>query len=87
MNEFGAQIAVLPASVRLWMNWMLLIFLSSAFFVQSHSEARWALAAYLLSMPVGLVLFWRIRNIHSLGLPQLLVWSPLLVYLVCTASP
>lgn len=89
LGEFGAQIAELPANVRRWMNWMLAVFLSSAFFAPSHSEARWALAAYFVSIAVGLVLFSRNRSIHLSGLPQLLFWFPLLVYLLLafTAEP
>ena len=73
---------VLPTWVQVWMNWMMFIFVASIFFVWKHNGARWTLLSFLLSMPVGMLVFYLSNTVHLLGIVHLLLWTPLLVYLL-----
>jgi len=82
MEELDAAMkAGTSQAVQYWMNWMLLIFASSLFFVWKHKPARIVLAAFILTMPVGFVIWMMTKNVHLLGIAHLLIWLPLLVYL------
>lgn len=82
MNEMNAQMAVLPGWVQMWMNWMLFIFLASIIFVWKQKGARWALLSFIISMPVGMLVFYLSNTVHLLGIVHLLLWTPLLVYML-----
>jgi hypothetical protein len=81
IEAMNAQMASLPGWVNLWMNWMMLIFLASLFFVRRHRPARYALAALLLTVPIGLLVFKIHPNVHLLGVAHFVVWLPLLGYI------
>ncbi len=78
------QMAELPQWVQLWMRWLNIVFLLGLFFVANHIEARWSLAAYFLAFPVGLLAFYLVRDIRMTGLPHIVFWAPLLIYLIGT---
>lgn len=80
--QIDAQMAVLGTPVELWINWMMVIFISSILFVWKHKEARWALAALLVTFPTALLIFKLWGNVHLFALTHLLWWTPLLVYLI-----
>ncbi|MBZ0111439.1 MAG: hypothetical protein K8J08_03180 [Thermoanaerobaculia bacterium] len=82
IEAMNAQMAELPGWVSLWLNWLMFIFLVSVFFVRRHRAARYALAAILLTLPIGLLVFKIHPNVHLLGVAHWLVWLPLLVYIV-----
>lgn len=82
MNNMNAQMAELPGWVQIWMNWMMVIFLAAIFFVWKHRGARWALLSMLLSMPLAMLVFHLSNTVHLLGIVHLLLWTPLLVYLL-----
>ena len=82
MNEMNAQMEMVATPVQIWMNWMMVIFLSSIFFSFKHIEARFAFGAFLLTMPIGMLIFHQIRNVHILGIAHFIVWLPLAIYLV-----
>ncbi|NNE37293.1 MAG: hypothetical protein HKN08_03225 [Gammaproteobacteria bacterium] len=82
MNNMNAQMAELPNWVQLWMNWMMFIFVLSIVFVWKHKGARWTLASIILSMPVAILVFHLSNTIHLLGIVHLLLWTPLLIYMV-----
>ena len=82
IDQMAKQISALPKWVQLWMRWLNIVFLIGLFFVVEHVEARWAIAAYLDSFPVGFLAFYYVRDIRITGLPHLLFWAPLGVYLV-----
>jgi hypothetical protein len=60
-------------------------FSSALFFLPSHQEAKWVLAVYVLSFPVGFLVFHYTRNIRLTGIPHILFWMPLLVYILLAA--
>ena len=82
MNNMNAQMVVLPTWVQVWMNWMIFIFVASVFFIWKHKGARWALLSFIISMPVGMLVFYLSNTVHLLGVVHLLLWMPLLVYMV-----
>lgn len=68
-------------AVKMWINWMGIIFLSSLFFVWKRKPARYVLLAMLLTLPLGF-LVWKLSNsIHLIGIAHLILWLPLLIYL------
>lgn len=76
----------LPNWVQLWMRWLNIVFLLGLIFVRSHIEARWALAIYAVSIPIGFLAFYFVRDIRVTGLPHIILWVPLLAYLIHAAS-
>ena len=80
------QISELPHWVQLWMRWLNIIFLLGVFFIWEHAEARWVLAAYVLSFPIGFGAFYFVRDIRITGLPHLLLWAPLLFFFARSAA-
>lgn len=73
--------SLLPRPVLIWMRWLNIVFLIGLMFVHSHVEARWALAAYAVCFPVGFLIYYFVRDIDITGLPHIIFWTPLLVYL------
>ena len=76
------QMGELPHWVQLWMRWLNIVFLLGLFFVANHAEAQWSLVAYLLAFPIGFLAFYFVRDIRMTGLPHILLWAPLLIYLI-----
>ncbi len=68
-------------AVKMWMNWMGFIFLASVFFVWKHKPARFVLGAIVLTMMAGLITWALTENIHLLGIPHVLIWLPLAIYI------
>ncbi|MEO9968763.1 MAG: hypothetical protein ABJG15_02865 [Hyphomonadaceae bacterium] len=68
-------------AVRMWMNWMGLVFLASVAFVWKHKQARWALATLFGTMIGGTLLWLAVKNVHLLGIVHLAIWLPLAIYL------
>ena len=74
--------------VRLWMNWMMLIFISSLAFVAKFKAARWTFLAIIGTIVLALITWAVSKNIHLFGIPHLIIWTPLAVYLwKSTLSP
>ncbi len=82
MAEIDLQMATLPPLVGLWVNWMMVVFMSSICFVRRHIEARWALASFICSMSLAILIFHLWGNIHLFGLAHLILWAPLFIYLL-----
>ena len=82
MDEMTAAIdAVTSPAVKVWMDWMLLIFAASLVFVWKYPAARWALGAFVLSALLGLAIFTLTREPHLIGISHVVLWGPLSVYL------
>ncbi len=78
------ELAILAAtspSVQIWMNWMLIIFLLSILFVWKYKPARAVLAAFVLTVPIALMVFNLWSSAHLIGIAHLLLWVPLAYYL------
>lgn len=81
-RDLMTQMNALPLWVRLWTAWMMAVFFSSAFFFRREAEARVTLGAFLLTMGVAMALFQATGTVKMIAAAHLLVWTPLLVYLV-----
>ena len=75
------QITSLPRPVQNWMLWLNIIFLAGLLFIPTHASARWAIAAYLVCFPVAVPFYIYTRDIAMSGVPHILFWTPLLIYL------
>jgi len=80
-DQAAAQILLLPDAVQIWMRWLNIVFLLGVFFVRTHKTARWALVAYVISFPLAAPIFYFTRDVSMLGVPHLLFWAPLLLYI------
>jgi hypothetical protein len=58
----------------------------SVVFAVRHSEARWVLVALVVSVPLMNLLFDTYGYVRVLGLAHVLVWTPLLVFLLLRRS-
>ena len=68
-------------NVKYWMRWMMFIFFVSFAFMARFKSARWAAAAIPATIVLA-VLTWGItKNIHLFGIPHLIIWTPLAIYL------
>ncbi|MGC6498682.1 MAG: hypothetical protein ACON4C_00700 [Henriciella sp.] len=86
LKDAKDQIKAMPAAVQIWMRWLNISFLIGLVFLKEHDGARWALIAYAASFPAAFLIFYLTRRIHLTGLPHLVFWSPLLVYLPISVS-
>ncbi len=82
LADMQAQMEMLSPAVQAWLNWMTICFLVSLLFVWTHKAARWVLAVMVLTMPLGLAIFALTGAVHLLGITHLILWTPLLVYMV-----
>lgn len=80
-EQAKAQILLLPDIVQIWMRWLNIVFLLSIMFIKNHTAARWALVAYIACFPVGFLIYYFTKDINLLGVPHVLFWGPLLIYI------
>lgn len=85
-NDTKQQIDQLPRTVQNWMLWLNIVFLLGLFFVFNYVEARWAVFIWIASFPVGFSCYYFIRDLSILGIPHIILWVPLLVYLYHSTS-
>lgn len=78
-----SQIMAQPPAILYWVYWLMIINTASILFIIHRVEARWTLAAWLLNgiiiMPY---LYDQFGFVRLLGLAHIIVWTPLLVYLL-----
>ena len=84
VNEMMTQMAGLPPAVRLWTAWMMAVFFFAAFFVRRDAAARLVLGSFLLTMALAMMFFRATRTVRMIAAAHLLVWTPLLAYLIKT---
>jgi len=75
------QEAITPV-IRVWLYWIAIIFLSSVIFVWEYKSARIVLAAFILTLPVAILVFKLLNNAHLIGITHIVVWGPLAFYLI-----
>lgn len=74
--------AATSSAVKIWMNWMLAIFVLSIVFVWNHKTARVIFGAFLLTLPLAMYIFNITGLVPLLGLAHIIVWVPLAIYLI-----
>jgi hypothetical protein len=83
MEEMEAAInAATSPAVKLWMNWMLAIFILSIFFSYRQKSARYIFGALVLSLPIAILIFNKTQSVPLIGLAHVIVWIPLAIYLI-----
>jgi len=83
MEEMETAIDAATSDVtKIWMDWMMIIFLSSLIFVYRHLSARFIFASLILSMPIAIWIFETTKSPHLIGIAHIVVWLPLAIYLV-----
>ena len=75
------QEATTPA-VRIWLSWLMIIFLSSIIFVWKYKSARIVLASFILTLPIAILVFSISNSAHLIGIAHIIVWGPLAFYLI-----
>lgn len=71
--------------VMIWANFMGLVLVAgSALFMFSNSAALLVFIATMAAFAIAFALFQIRPNIYVIGIPQIILWSPLLVYLYRT---
>ncbi len=85
MEEMEAAInAATSDAVKMWMNWMLLIFVLSLVFVYKHVSARYIFGAFVLTLPLAMWIFDLTKSPHLIGVAHIIAWLPLAIYLIKT---
>lgn len=81
ITETLQQAAALPLGALIWIRALALINLISLIFIK-RKQARWVLAALLFIMSINIpMLLWSTGLVKILGLPHVIAWAPLIVYL------
>lgn len=75
------QEAITPA-IRIWLNWLMIIFLASIIFVLKYKSARIVLASFILTFPIAILVFSISNSAHLIGIAHIIVWGPLAFYLI-----
>lgn len=78
------QMNALPLAVRLWTGWMMCVFFFAAFFVRRDAGARVVLGSFFLTMAAAMLFFRATGTVKMIAAAHLLVWTPLLIYLIKT---
>ena len=85
MEEMEAAInAATSPAVKIWMNWMLIIFVSSIVFVWKHKTAWAVLVTLLLSLPIAIYIFEVTQSVPLIGLAHIALWPFLAIFLIIT---
>jgi len=81
VNAFFADLRAGPTWVYWWVMFMGLAFMPAFIFALSRQEARWTVLAMLATFPAMMWLYAQVGYVRLLGLPHVIFWTPLLVYL------
>ena len=68
--------------VKIWMNWMMIIFLSSLIFAYKHVSARFIFISLFVAMPIAILIFNITKSPYLVGASHIIVWLPLAIYLI-----
>jgi len=70
--------------VKIWMNWMIIIFLLSIIFTYKHVSARFIFISLFMTIPIAIVIFNITKSPYLVGVSHIIVWIPLSIYLLKT---
>ena len=68
-------------AVKLWMRWMIAIFFLSLVFVKRYKAARWTFLAIFATIICAAITWALSKSVHLFGIPHLIVWTPLAIYI------
>lgn len=69
-------------AVKIWMNWMMIVFLSSLIFTYKHVSARFIFISLFVTMPIAILIFNVTKSPYLVGASHILIWLPLAIYLL-----
>lgn len=82
MEELNAAMdAGTNSMTKIWMNWMMLLFLASIIFIWRHKPARYVLASLIATAVLAVIIWYLTKNIYLLGVGHIVFWVPLGLYL------
>ena len=73
---------VITPAVKIWLYWIVIIFLASVIFVWEYKSARIVLAALVVTLALAILLFTVFNSTHLIGIAHIAVWGPLAFYLI-----
>lgn len=83
--DFDAVNAAMSAetngATKIWMNWMMVMFLSSLVFIAKFKTARWAIATILGTFLLAAIVWRLTHNVHLFAIPHIILWPWLALYL------
>lgn len=79
LENLMAEIASGPTWVRIWVNFMVLMFLPAAVFAFYRRQARWLVLVMVLNVIFMLWLYAQVGYVRLLGLPHVVLWTPLVI--------
>lgn len=83
MDEMEIAInATTSDAVKIWMNWMMVIFLLSIIFTYKHISARFIFVSLFIMMPIAISIFNLTKSPYLVGVAHIIVWLPLAIYLL-----
>ena len=68
--------------VKIWVNWMMIIFLSSIIFAYKHVSARVIFISLFVTLPIAILIFNITKSPYLVGASHIIVWLPLAAYLI-----
>ena len=86
LEDARQQIALLPRPIQTWMLWLNVVFLAGLLFISSYEAVRWVIAAYVVCFPTAVPIYIYTKDIAMSGVPHILFWTPLLIYLPVEAA-
>jgi len=81
VEAFSAEMRAGPQWVLLWVNFMGLVIMLAIPFAFVRVEARWTIVVMALNVVFMMWLYSRFGYQRILGLPHVLLWTPLAIYL------
>ena len=84
MEIFDAFLADIKASafwVYWWVGFMGVVLSFAVVFAFTRVEARWTLAAMAATVPLMMFIYHQVGYQRLLGLPHILFWTPLVIWL------
>lgn len=79
--DMMSLIAQEPLWLKSWVYWMIFINSISILFAFTRNEAHWVLTAWLANLLTMPMLFDAVGYVRLLGLPHIVFWTPLVIYL------
>ena len=74
--------AVTSPAVKIWINWMMIIFLLSMIFTYRHVSARFIFISLFVTIPIAIIIFKITKSPHLIGASHIIIWLPLAIYLI-----
>ncbi|MEM9013939.1 MAG: hypothetical protein AAGB02_02420 [Pseudomonadota bacterium] len=81
ITAFQNDLANAPAWVQAWVNFMGVVIALAIPFSLTRSEARWTILSMIFVFPLMIWMHSRFGYQRILGLPHILFWTPLAIYL------